>query len=190
MSMKMILAGLAGLLSAGALLALCLRRKETRPTDCIDGGVRHYNSGEDAPKEIRSEEMIEFRCTISRYAACDGDDCRGKLYKLTAVLQEGKVLGSFSWNNRITSEQLSFTADPSFMVGLHKLVVEHNLVRHNGYSSSVSGLPDMYGDRLDIRYASGECIYAYDNQNGFLSEEAWRALLTYFSAEAHKHNKE
>ena len=39
----------------------------------------------------------------------------------------------------------------------------------------------MYGEQIDIKYASGESIYAHDNQDGFLQMEAMVELIELFS---------
>ena len=40
----------------------------------------------------------------------------------------------------------------------------------------------MYGEQIDIKYASGESIYAHDNQDGFLQMEAMVELIELFSS--------
>ena len=57
---------------------------------------------------------------------------------------------------------------------------KYDLAKHNGDTHHVSGIPDMYGDYIDIKYASGESIYASDNQSGFLKAEAAMELLNLF----------
>ena len=57
----------------------------------------------------------------------------------------------------------------------------YEFAQHNGYSHKISGLPDMYGATLDIKYASGESIYAYDNQDCFIPFEAMKELVELFN---------
>lgn len=66
------------------------------------------------------------------------------------------------------------------MSKLQEIVSKYDLAKHNGYTHHVSGLPDMYGDYIDIKYASGESIYASDNQSGFLAQEAAMELINLF----------
>ena len=68
------------------------------------------------------------------------------------------------------------------MVRLQEIVAYHDFAQYNGYSHTVSGLPDMYGERIDIVYASGERIYVHDNQSGFLGREAQKKLIALFGA--------
>ena len=39
----------------------------------------------------------------------------------------------------------------------------------------------MYGAKIDIKYASGESIYAYDNQDCFISIDAINELVEIFN---------
>jgi len=182
MPAKYILAGLAVLLTAAA--AVCLRKRAGRSTDAIDGGVKHVDDGADAPKVIRSETITSFHCTVSLYAVDREEMFAGKKIDLEAVRQEGGVSGSFAWNDRINSGKSVFSAGADFMDALQKLVAGYDLARFNGRVSTVSGLPDMYGERLEICYDSGESIYAHNNQSGFLPKEARQAMLALFAAEA------
>lgn len=67
------------------------------------------------------------------------------------------------------------------MTSLQELVSKYNFAQYNGYISKVSGLPDMYGAKLDINYASGESIYAYNNQDCFIPFEAIEELIELFN---------
>ena len=79
--------------------------------------------------------------------------------------------------------ELDKEADASFLEALQEVVSRHDLAAHNGFVHTVSGLPEMYGARLDIRYASGESIYAHDNQSCFLALEAMLDLSALFMAQ-------
>ena len=185
MHMKRILFGVGAVCAAIGLLAAVKhhRNRNTRPQDCVDGGVRHYQSGEDAPKVITSTEITEFRCEFSLYADAEPGALGNGKYFCSAVSDGDGVLCSFRRRNRTGQEdERTFTADRSFMEQLQALISAHNLSQHNGYSYSVSGLPDMYGAMLDVRYASGESIYAYNNQDVFLAYEALEDLFVLFSS--------
>ena len=54
--------------------AVLKAHRDTIPEECVDGGVRRYNSGEDAPKVINSTEITEFRCTFSLFAAAEPNE--------------------------------------------------------------------------------------------------------------------
>ena len=66
------------------------------------------------------------------------------------------------------------------MTNLQEIVSKYNFAQYNGYISKVSGLPDMYGAKIDIKYASGESIYAHDNQDWFIPFEAIEELVRIF----------
>ena len=154
-----------------------------RNTDHIDGGVKTYNSGEDSPKVIESTEIISFEFEVSLYNIVVEEESElvGRNYKLSAVLEDEAVKSKIKWRDRAgAGEEHDFTADTSFMTSLQELVSKYNFAQYNGYISKVSGLPDMYGAKLDINYASGESIYAHNNQDCFIPFEAIEELVEIF----------
>ena len=154
-----------------------------RTTDDMDGGVKTYNSGEDSPKVIESTDIISFNCELSSIATVfdEENQLEGKVYKISAALVDGTVKAKIDWHDRSgNGDKAEFEADVSFMSKLQEIVSKYDLAKHNGYSHRVSGLPNMYGERIDIKYASGESIYASDNQSGFLKAEAAIELIILF----------
>ena len=153
-------------------------------TDDIDGGVKTYNSGEDSPKVIESTEIISFKCEFSLIAVVleEENELSGRIYTLDAELDNGTVKCKIDWYGRESSGvPREFTADASFMTSLQEIVSKYDFAKHNGYISKVSGLPHMYGAKVDIKYASGESIYAYDNQDCFISLDAIKELVEVFN---------
>lgn len=182
--MKWLFLGLGVVLAAaavGGIAAACCRRSK-KNSDDIDGGVvKRYWA--DAPKVIESTEIVTFHCEISLFAVCDAEDLGHRVYKLDAALSDGKVLVKYSWYERNgESDKGEYTADPDFMTRLQAIVTTYNFAQYNGYYHSVSGLPDMYGESLDITYAGGERINVRDNQSGFLPLDADRELIMLFGA--------
>lgn len=164
-------------------MGLCGCSVFRRDTDHIDGGVKTYNSGEDSPKVIESTEIISFEFEVSLYNIVleEESELVGRNYKLFAVLEDGAVKSKIKWRDRAGGgEEHDFSADASFMTSLQELVSKYNFAQYNGYISKVSGLPDMYGAKLDINYASGENIYAYNNQDEFVPLEAIGELVELF----------
>ena len=154
-----------------------------RNTDDIDGGVVTRNSGDDSPKVIESTEIISCDCELSFISAFfdEENELTGKVYKLTAVLEDNIVKAKIYWRGRDGNGEISeFETDSSFMTKLQEIVSKYDLAKHNGYTHHVSGLPNMYGEQIDIKYASGESIYAHDNQDGFLQMEAMEELIDLF----------
>lgn len=184
-SVKHILYAAIPVCLAAAVIACVsfVRSRKVQPdTDDIDGGVvKRYWA--DAPKVIESNDIVTFHCEISLIAVCDVDDLGYRVYTLDAALGEGEVCVKCDWYDRSgKSGKAEYTAAADFMERLQKIVAEYDFAKYNGYYHSVSGLPDMYGESLDILYASGESINAYDNQSGFMRVEAARALITLFRA--------
>ena len=181
--MKWLFIGLGCALAAvsGGVWAVRRRRPE-KNTDHIDGGVvKRYWA--DAPKVIESQEIVRFHCEISLIAACDVDEIGHRVYKLDAAVKDGEVLVKYDWRERGgKSHKAEYKTDADFMVRLQEIAALHNFAQHNGYYHTVSGLPDMYGEILDIVYASGERIAVHDNQSGFLPLEAERELIMLFGA--------
>jgi len=183
--MKWLLIGLGAAFAvtaiAGCIAAVC-RKWPKQNNDAVDGGVvKRYWA--DAPKVIESTEIVNFHCVISLLAVCDAEDLGHRVYTLDAVLHDGEVLVKYAWYERNGgSDKAEYKADADFMMRLQEIVAEHDFAKHNGYHHTVSGLPAMYGESLNIGYASGECITVHDNQSGFLPLEAIRALLGLFGA--------
>ncbi|MBQ4137403.1 MAG: hypothetical protein IJD67_04765 [Clostridia bacterium] len=176
---------------AGAILStvavfLVLDKQKRRDTliesDEMDGGVTHYDSGEDAPKTINSTEIVKFNCTFSLLACSDCDDLGKLRYAYNAKTDNKTVNVTVESFDRISGEKGSFIADYDFMRRLSELVIKHRLVEHNGFFHKVSGLPDMYGASIDIVYESGEYIHAYDNQSNFLTYEAMSDIKALFDS--------
>ena len=100
---------------------------------------------------------------------------------MSATLEDGTVKAKMDWHDRSgNGDKTEFEADVSFMSKLQEIVSKYNLAQHNGYSHRVSGLPDMYGECIDIKYTSGESIHASDNQSGFLPFEAIKEIVQLF----------
>ena len=156
-----------------------------RKDDDIEGGVKTYNSGNDSPKTVESTEIISFECEVSLYSVVleNESELEGRNYKFSAVLNNEKVDCSIKWRDRAgEGDKRTFTADLSFMTKIHQIVSKYDFAQYNGFISKVSGLPDMYGSFVSIEYASGEKIYAYNNQDVFIPFEAVEELVEVFSS--------
>ena len=151
-----------------------------------DGGVKEYNSGEDSPKVIESADIVSFKCEFSLLAVVleEESELDGRNYTLEADAEGGTVKCKVDCYGRESSSiPREFTADAAFMKALQAIVEKYNFAQYNGYENVVSGLPYMYGAKLDIAYASAESIYAYDNQDCFLPLEAMEELVRLFSSQ-------
>ncbi len=183
--MKWLFIGLAGALAVAVgagVIAVSCRKHQRQNSDDIDGGVvKRYQA--DVPKVIESAEIVSFHCVISLLAVCEVDGLGHRVYKLDAVMRDGAVHVKYDWYDRQGgSDKAEYAASTDFMVRLQKIVSEYDFARHNGYYHSVSGLPAMYGESLDVVYDSGERIHVHDNQSGFLPLKAEKELILLFGA--------
>jgi len=183
--------GIAAAVSAAVGAAAAYRKcRNPDSTDCIEGGVRHDCSGEDAPKVIESTEITDFICEFSLHAIEDAEEIGNGVYKFSAKKAENGVQITAKWRDRFgNGSEHAFTADADFLEALQETISLHDLAKHNGCCHSVSGLPDMYGALLDVKYASGESIYAYNNQDTFLSREVMAAIFSLFQSLSEKQNQ-
>ena len=159
------------------------RRRVSEPDhEDIDGGVvKRYWS--DAPKVITSNEICEFHCELSLIAAFEAEEIGHRVYKLDAVSKDNEVIVMYDWRDRYgESDHAQYRANADFMVRLQEIAAAYDFAQYNGYYHSVSGLPDMYGETLDVVYASGERIHVHDNQSRFLPYEAEKELVMLFGA--------
>ena len=141
----------------------------------VDGGVVE-RFDKTAPKTISCTKPIHFKCTVSTLALADAEEDERGVFTLTAKLEKGVVSASYKSN----SESFDFAAPPSFMDRLQSVIAEYDFARFNGMSYVVSGLPDMYGATVSVKYESGEDIYSNNNQDCFIPLEAIKKLIAIF----------
>ena len=144
----------------------------------IDGGATD-NSDLNAPKSIESTQIISFDCRFSTMDTAEPGKPGNHIYQLHAKLENGVVRGMYQV--RDTGETHSFRVSQKLLVEVQILVATYGLAQYNGHDCTVAGLPDEYGARLDVRYASRESIYASDNQDNFLSLEVMKELFNLFA---------
>lgn len=167
---------------AGARFLSRSRLNPSFDSDTVDGGVVKRNDGLDSPKVITSTEITSFECVFSLIAHHDEIELEHGVYSLNAAFSEGVVKGNVDLRVRGgKSDSRSFETEPSFMIKLQEIVAKYDFARYNGCTHTVSGLPDMYGMKLNICYASGEYIYTHDNQNNNLPLEAMYELNALFA---------
>lgn len=144
-------------------------KKRQTDNEFVDGGVIHECYDTEAHRKIGSIELKKFHCVFSLLAFDEPSLLGNRVYCLDAVLENGVVKGGLEWYCRGDGEKVAFEAEPSFMDKLQDIVAKYDLAQYNGCTNIVSGLPDMYGSKLDIGYESGEYIYAHNNEDCFLS---------------------
>ncbi len=149
-------------------------------SDYVDGGVSYKSFKADTHRKIECNKLIKFHCVFSLLAFEETSILGARVYTLEAVLENGAVKGSIDWYCFGEGEKFTFEAEPSFMDGLQKIIVKYDLEKHDGHIYIANALPDMYGSKLDIRYDSGEYIYAHNNEECFLSMDMMEELVKLF----------
>lgn len=165
-------------LAVGMILVGCAHRRRP-PTRKIeeDGAVRN-NTDNNAPKTITSTQIIAFDCRFSTMDLAESGVLGNHIYHLQAKLENGAVKGIYQVCD--TDEKRLFRESHVFLNKVQSLVGNYDLAQHNGHNCEVAGLPNDYGARLSIVYASGEQIYAYNNQDNFLPDNAMKELVKLF----------
>ena len=163
--------------------------KRTEPGMC---GGTDATQDTRAPKEIVSDEMIFFDVTsaLGGMAAAPGttqnfDPSLGYVSAFAAPAAEGTFLFlstfrgfGFGTLGERRSEWAYVKED--IFPKLVALARECDLARGNGYHSETHGLPQNFGGRIDIRYASGERISTSNNQSPVLSPVAATRIADVF----------
>ncbi|MBR6811894.1 MAG: hypothetical protein IKM51_00810 [Oscillospiraceae bacterium] len=175
--MKRLITVLALFMSA-VMLAGC---SKPAPEPLPEDGGHVSESDKDAPTQIVSTDIVRFECCFSTLSL-DGDDELGNcVYRMKAVLEDDVCSADYSIvSSDGQSVEYSFETDESFMQSLQGIMEDHSLEKNNGLYEKTEGLPDMYGAELRVRYASGESVTAYDNEENFLSPAAMKALKQLF----------
>lgn len=165
------------------IIYICRNQWTTSP----NGGGKEDHTDPDAPKVIASTEIVEFHCRFSTLTSVNSENLKRGIYELDAVLEQDIVLCNLKMSiPGETGETVEFKADPCFMEALQELAEKFDLAGYNGLSVRVSGLPHFYGASLQVNYASGEAVWAYHNQNCFLTMEEMEAMEALFREQAGK----
>ena len=161
--------------------------KKTKPGTC---GGTDATLDTKAPKEIGSEEMILFDVTSALNGRPDpsgprngGDEPLGYVSAFAAPAGRGTFVFLSTGRGFCRREEKNcawaFVKEDVFP-SLVLLVREENLAKDNGFHSETHGLPENFGGRVCISYASGEKISFSDNQSPVLSLETGRKIAELF----------
>lgn len=149
-----------------------IKDPDSVPEEIIDGYLQD-NSNENAAKTVESCEITGFSLVFSTLSWADEEYFKEGIYRIEVKKNYDKVSGKYEFTPAYGDGQaVVFDTDESFLIQLDETVKKHDLAGYNGKSIFVSGLPDMYGEELCVEYASGESIYASDNQDGFIPRDA------------------
>jgi len=159
-----------------ALRRILCPRKRQASRETIDGGVIH-RIDENAPKKIRSSEILCFHCEFSTLDLMWEDS---PIAGRVMILHAEKDLAYCHRRNTAQPQRYSFRPDESFFRALQQIVLRYDFAQYNGQHYTVSGLPPDFGMKLQILYQSGESICASNNQSCFLPLEAMETLAQLF----------
>ncbi len=148
----------------------------------IDGGVVCKGHCVNTQSKTEPTELIKFHCVFSLLALTEPSFLGSRVYSLDAVVEDGIVKGCLDWYCEGEGEKTTFESNLSFMTKLQKIISKYNLSQHNGCVNIISGLPDMYGFKLDIVYKNGEYIYAHNNEDCFLPIEMMEESVKLFKS--------
>jgi|LSQX01.2.fsa_nt_gb hypothetical protein len=147
-------------------------KKDVIKREDMPGGLRDRSW--DAPKTIQSKEILRFECEFSFNERQE----EGYFYFIAGIeAGDRTALCRMSGYDGFTETlALEFEAPLDALKDLQALADQYQLARYNGIDRHTNGLPDRYGSRLLIDYASGERIYAYDNSSRFIDHRAQKAI--------------
>ena len=158
-----------------------LKPEIIEPIEIPVSGGRDENVDENAPKEIKSEDLTYFD---SWFANNESQELEWGKYFLKAELgEDGKVTGSYYYmdkNGDFTPLEFLFETDASFMKEINEIVKKSKIAAWNGYYGHTNGIPEDYGFAIDAKYASGERLYCSDNAANYYNEETMEALNALF----------
>ena len=149
------------ILTFGLLLPLsgCTKEEpEIKPE--VPGGF-HDNTDHDAPKEIKSREIVEFSATF--YIYDEYDNFYGAAYQYEITSSDGKYILSEKDRYGIETE-----ISENVLEDVQALIEKNNLILLNGIHSHTDALPPPYQPcYLDVVYASGETLsFSFDGDPG------------------------
>lgn len=146
-------------------------------TDPGDGYTKDA-SNPNAPKTIQLKQIIEFSCWFSTVDDAEPGVLGNHIYQLKAKLVNGAVKGSYKVRDK--DEERSFRKGHKFLNEIYELVDRYEITQLNGHNIKVKGLPGEYGVNMDIRFASGEHLYVYDNQDCVLPYDFMSEVVKLF----------
>ena len=146
----------------------------------IDGGVVKDHILKGYSENIKSKEINFFEYQgYGFHIICEKNENTIHIYAKggTSINRDGKYF-NLDYN----------TKNQNLLNELQKTVEKYNISKNNGYEHEVAGLPEGLGDKISIKYESGEKIWKYSNQSPNLSEEASNAIYKIFQKDSKDNN--
>lgn len=143
-------------------------------------GEKNVSSGRLAKKTIQSDTITKFEYT------------RGMEYDFLAERTEaGTVhvtINRTEPNEMQANRVIDYESTDLFLLTkLEKVIRQHELSQKNGYTVVVDGLPPGYGERLKVKYDTGEELFTRSNESYIFSDEIAEAFCQAFQNHAHAH---
>lgn len=157
-------------IGAAVMLAGCKHKEEIVPSteDMMTGGKKD-NTNYDAPKEIKSDELVFFETEFYRNSDFIYDKSRNYRFKMTK--SEGDVFVLTEGYD----EQLKCETEGTFSAKLQQIIKEYDLPKLNGIEKQTYGLPEEYAPYwVSAEYASGEKLYFFMDGN---PNEGWTGVI-------------
>ncbi len=159
--------------------------RQTPPGMC---GGTDATLDRNAPNIIMSEDMLRFDVTSALHTIVD--DRPQKSRRLNYVSAFAAHAGEHSfvflsyaddkieWRTRKNEWKL---LEENIFPDLVKLVKECGFAHNNGFHSETHGLPENFGGRILIEYASGEKISTSNNQSPLFSLDTAEKIVALFT---------
>ncbi|MBQ7625282.1 MAG: hypothetical protein IJS65_08405 [Clostridia bacterium] len=154
--------------------------RQTKPEMC---GGTDATLDKSAPKTINSRDIVYFKA----FSALGGVPEKGGLEYLSAfAAPAGENTFIFleksdcAFRRRDEKDTAWALIKENVLPALADLIKECGLAESNGFHSETHGLPENFGGRVSVKYASGEKISFSNNQSPILSYETGVKAAAFF----------
>ena len=153
------------------------------------GSFDHTNRN--APKTIASKQITSFEYRFNTGNLNQFHDrnipYQGCTFRLVGEEDCARCTGcSAGYSGFFAMFNFEFLAPLSSLDDLQAIIDKHNLAKVNGVNKGFIGIVEDYTSRFEVKYESGESIFAYNNAGPVLSDKATMDLYDYFVALAKK----
>ena len=145
------------------------------PMQAMPGGSSNRTDA-NAPKVIKSTDLTYFSADCNFITMANAHKYT-YIYAYAAKADAGTIV-AFRYNKdsggsqALQTESMVTLVSGDILSELHQTVTKYDLVRNNGQSNYVNGLPQSFGGSVHAEYSSGEYISFSDNQSPVISPDA------------------
>lgn len=150
------------------------------PFPKTEEGGSYDNTNKNASKTIESRDLIFFK--YSYLPSAGEESINPYIGPITFTLSAGEKDAQCSGYGEedYKAFQFDFKVALSHLEELESIVRNNNLARVNGEVRGAIGIPEGLGAGLDVKYASGERIYADVNNESLLSLQEDQEIYNFF----------